>query len=216
MCLPSIASLTTTGKPERRSNSIESLLSPMGPMEYDDDSTPCSCDEGNTTSPESTSPPMGDRHTKATMARLKNGQDVCVVIEHGTVNWWASYMQYGFDSNSLFRTIVPTRPTTSVWTQAELDYVQAIQRCIKDGHVRVPYGRCSATFIAERLHTTRERVHRYLKLVQYPPSLDCSTEQALVHLKELKMHFLSTLQDHVVQVMHDVRLDQSWIVAIKY
>ncbi|OQS04483.1 hypothetical protein THRCLA_03285 [Thraustotheca clavata] len=204
----------------RRSNSIEALLSPM----EDDDDSSCSesCNNGVLTSPEADTPPTSPfsnahgRSSKAIMARLKTGQDVCVVINNGTVDWWTSYMNYGFDSNSIFRTIVPTRPTTTSWTQQELNYVQAIQRCIKDNHVRVPYGRCTAAFIAERLHTTRERVHRYLKLVPYPSSKNCSSDEALQELKELKVLFLSTLQSEVVGVMQAVRLDQSWIVAIKY
>ncbi|KDO21690.1 hypothetical protein SPRG_13028 [Saprolegnia parasitica CBS 223.65] len=203
-----------------RYNTIQALLSPM---DDDDEAMNCSsCDEDDacTTSPESSSPLSSatspDRSTRAILARLKTGQDVCVVVDHGHVNWVASYMQYGFDSNSIFRTIVPVRPTSTPWTQDELNYVQAIQRCIKDGHVRVPYGRCTATFIAERLHTTRERVHRYLKLVPSPSSVDGATASALAELKELRSYFLSTLERSVLSVMANVGLDQSWVVAIKY
>ncbi|KAF0698220.1 Aste57867_11147 [Aphanomyces stellatus] len=160
------------------------------------------------------------RHASS-IARLKNGKDVCVVAHHGVVDWLQTYYLYGFDKNSLFYTLVPLRPDTDEWSFEESAYLFDLVRWIQLGKMRLPRGKPVDAYVAEKLHTSETRVQRRLEAmdgyrdINLPPYKPMTRDES-DQFKQVKRQFLETLEDAVVAALDQHQIDQSAVLSIKY
>ncbi|KDO30424.1 hypothetical protein SPRG_04326 [Saprolegnia parasitica CBS 223.65] len=158
----------------------------------------------------------------STIARLKTGKDVCVVLTAaGVVDWTATYYMYGFDKNSVFYSLMPLRKLHEPWSIAETRYCVELVRLLQAGHMRVPQGRMMDTYIAEKLHCDGLRVSKKLRAIKKRDHaamgkfVGMSPTQVNI-LKDCKVDFLKGLQPEIDAIMEKEHLDQSWVVTVKH
>ncbi|OQS04477.1 hypothetical protein THRCLA_03290 [Thraustotheca clavata] len=159
------------------------------------------------------------RRRPATIARLKNGKDICVVAHDGVIDWLETYFMYGFDSNSIFGSLCPVEKGD--WVQEELDYLGQLLHLIKAGKMRVPFGKTLETYLSDRLHSDLSRVRKQLAMMQVNTDvprlahLHPMSEVETKALKDTKMRFLLKHEAAVVEQMQNQALDQSWVLSLK-
>ncbi|OQR88036.1 hypothetical protein ACHHYP_07675 [Achlya hypogyna] len=158
----------------------------------------------------------------STIARLKNGKDVCVVLTPaGVVDWQATYYMYGFDKNSVFYSLMPLRKLKEPWSIAETRYCVELVRLLQAGHMRVPQGRLMDTYIAEKLHCEGLRVTKKLRAIKKRDHTAMGkfvgmTPAQVQLLKDCKVEFLKGLQPEIDAIVEKEKLDQSWVVTVKH
>ncbi|KAH9114266.1 hypothetical protein AeMF1_011613 [Aphanomyces euteiches] len=183
---------------------------------------------------ETTAKPKGVRPTRSTsvhappvrqassIARLHNGQDVCVVAHRGSVDWLETFYLYGFDKNSLFCTLMPLRHEDAARSTEESAYMAELFRLLETGKMQLPRGKTATTYIAEKLHSPDARVHRHMVESNIQPSQSESvipqamSADEVTRFKEIKVGFLRTLEAWVIDRLHERGVDQSWVVSVKY
>ncbi|OQS04485.1 hypothetical protein THRCLA_03286 [Thraustotheca clavata] len=197
-------------KKERRDNSPLALPLPVAP--------PAAAPTAPTPKPAART----NSRQPSTIARLKNGKDVCVVLTNtGVVDWQATYYMYGFDKNSVFYSLMPLRKLKEPWTIAETRYCVELVRLLQAGHMRVPQGRMMDTYIAEKLHCEGLRVTKKLRAIKKRDHtamgkfIGMSPAQVQL-LKDCKVEFLKGLQPQIDAIMDKEKLDQSWVVTVKH